>query len=131
MNQGKESGTQTRVNHPIFSAFYEWLFRGAAERYFLGSLRRDTAGKASGVVLEVDEGLGLNFPYYDPATVERVKATEPDAAMLRYARNHIKQTRVPVHRNLEGLLDGVYQPTAEHLTAMLDERHSALYCRER
>jgi hypothetical protein len=72
-------------------------------------------------VLEVGEGLGLNFPSYDPVTVERVEAAEPDAAMLCYGRNHIKQTRVPVHRKLEGLLDGVYRPTAEYLTAMLDE----------
>jgi signal transduction histidine kinase len=34
------------------------------------------------------------------------------------------ELRTPLHiiqGNLEGLLDGVYQPTAEHLTAMLDE----------
>jgi ubiquinone/menaquinone biosynthesis C-methylase UbiE len=63
----------------------------------MGPMCQDTAGKASCVVLEVGEGLGLNFPYYDPAKVERVEATEPDASMLRYARNHIKNTRVPVH----------------------------------
>ncbi len=96
MSQIKESGTQTTINHPIFSALYEWLFRGAAESYFLGPLRQETAGKASGVVLEVGAGNGLNFPYYDPAKVERVEATEPDADMLRYARNHIKQAPVPV-----------------------------------
>jgi ubiquinone/menaquinone biosynthesis C-methylase UbiE len=97
MSQVKESSTQTTINHPIFSALYEWLFRGAAESYFLGPLRQDTAGKASGVVLEVGAGNGLNFPYYDPAKVERVEATEPDVAMLGYALNHIKQARVPVH----------------------------------
>jgi ubiquinone/menaquinone biosynthesis C-methylase UbiE len=97
MSQAKESSTQTTINHPIFSALYERLFRGAAESYFMGPLRKDTAGKASGVVLEVGAGNGLNFPYYDPAKVERVEATEPDAAMLGYARNHIKQARVPVH----------------------------------
>ncbi len=49
VHQGKESDTQTRVNHPNFSALYEWLVRGAAERYFLGFLRLETASKASGV----------------------------------------------------------------------------------
>jgi ubiquinone/menaquinone biosynthesis C-methylase UbiE len=97
MSQVKENGPQSRVNHPIFSALYEALFRGVAESHFMGPLRQHTAGKASGVVLEIGEGLGLNFPYYDPARVERVEATEPDAAMLRYARNHLKQARVPVH----------------------------------
>ncbi len=93
----KQSGAQSRVNHPIFSALYEVLFRGIAESYFMGPLRQETVGKASGVVLEVGVGNGLNFPYYDPVRVERVEATEPDAAMLRYARNHLKQARVPVH----------------------------------
>lgn len=97
MSQVKESSTQKAINHPIFSALYERLFRGAAESNFMGPLRQDTAGKASGVVLEVGAGNGLNFPYYDSAKVERVQATEPDIAMLGYARNHIKQARVPVH----------------------------------
>lgn len=97
MSQVKDSDTQTTINHSIFSTLYELLFRGLAESYFMGPLRQDTAGKASGVVLEVGAGNGLNFPYYDPAKVERVEATEPDATMLRYARNHIKNARVPVH----------------------------------
>jgi len=107
MSQVKDSSTQKTINHPIFSALYEWLFRGVAESYFMGPLRQDTAGKASGVVLEVGAGNGLNFPYYDPAKVVRVEATEPDAAMLGYARNHIKQARVPVH---------LTQAAAENLT---------------
>ena len=97
MSQIKGSDPQTTIDHPIFSALYEVLFRGAAESYFLEPLRQHTAGKASGVVLEIGTGNGLNFPYYDPAKVERVEATEPDAAMLRYARNHLKRARVPVH----------------------------------
>jgi len=97
MSQVKDSDTQTTISHPIFSTLYELLFRGLAESYFMGPLRQDTAGKASGVVLEVGAGNGLNFPYYDPTKVERVEATEPDATMLRYARNHIENARVPVH----------------------------------
>ena len=97
MSQIKQSGPQTRINHPIFSALYDALLRGAAESHFMGPLRQRTTGKASGVVLEIGTGNGLNFPYYDPAKVERVEATEPDAAMLRYARTHLKQARVPVH----------------------------------
>jgi len=97
MSQGKVSGIQKTISHPIFSTLYEWLFRGLAESNVMGPLRWDTAGKASGIVLEVGAGNGLNFPYYDPARVERVEATEPDATMLRYARNHIKDALVPVH----------------------------------
>jgi SAM-dependent methyltransferase len=97
ISQVKDSNTQTTINHPIFSTLYVLLFRGLAESYFMGPMRQDTAGKASGVVLEVGAGNGLNFPYYDPAKVERVEATEPDVTMLRNARNHIKNARVPVH----------------------------------
>lgn len=96
MSQVKEYDPHSRVNHPIFSALYEVLFRGVAESHFMGPLRRQTAGKASGIVLEVGAGNGLNFPYYDPARVERVEATEPDAAMLRYARTHLGRARIPV-----------------------------------
>lgn len=97
MTQDMRSKSQTEINHPIFSTIYELLFRGLAESYFMGELRRDTAGKATGVVLEVGAGNGLNFPYYEPAQVERVEATEPDAAMLRYARNHLDKARVPIN----------------------------------
>ena len=97
MSQVKESTGPKSINHPIFSTLYALLFRGLAESYFMEPLRQETAGRASGVVLEVGAGNGLNFPYYDPAKVERVEATEPDVTMMRYARNHIKKGRVPVH----------------------------------
>jgi hypothetical protein len=53
MSQVKQSGPQTRINHPIFSALYEALFRGVAENHFMGPLRQHTTGKTSGVVLPV------------------------------------------------------------------------------
>ena len=48
------------------------------------------------MTLEVGAGGGPNFAYYDPALVERVEATEPDANMLRYAREQAAQARVPI-----------------------------------
>lgn len=95
----KEGGREV-VSHPLFSTLFHWLFRGLPERHFMGPLRRETAGKAAGIVLEVGAGNGLNFPYYDPSRVERVEATEPDAVMLRYARTHLRGARVPVHLTL-------------------------------
>ena len=41
--------------------------------------------RASGIVLEVGAGLGLNLPYYGPR-VERVLALEPSPELLRKAR---------------------------------------------
>jgi ubiquinone/menaquinone biosynthesis C-methylase UbiE len=47
-------------------------------------------------VVEVGAGTGLNFSCYDPARVERVEATEPDSAMLAYAREQISRAKVPL-----------------------------------
>jgi ubiquinone/menaquinone biosynthesis C-methylase UbiE len=46
--------------------------------------------------LEVGAGTGLNFPFYRPAEVERVDAVDPDTAMLRSARRHLEQAKVPI-----------------------------------
>ena len=59
-------------------------------------LREETAGRASGLVLEIGAGNGLNFPFYDPQKVERVEAIEPDSTMLRYARQRIEKAKVPI-----------------------------------
>lgn len=59
-------------------------------------LRKETAGQAYGLVLEVGAGNGLNFAFYDPAKVERVEAIEPDTLMLRYARQRLQAAPVPI-----------------------------------
>lgn len=62
----------------------------------MGPLRREVIEQASGRVLEIGAGNGLNFALYDPARVEHVTATEPDSAMLEYARQRTAGARVPV-----------------------------------
>jgi ubiquinone/menaquinone biosynthesis C-methylase UbiE len=59
-------------------------------------LRKEIIGQASGIVLEIGAGNGLNFAYYDPEQVERLDAIEPDTAMLRYARERAAGAPVPV-----------------------------------
>lgn len=85
-----------RVQYPRFAAFYEWFTRLRPVRSMTDPLRRETAGKAYGLVLEVGAGTGLNFPLYQPGQVERVEAVEPDAAMLRYASRRLATARVPI-----------------------------------
>jgi ubiquinone/menaquinone biosynthesis C-methylase UbiE len=58
--------------------------------------RREVAGLARGVVLELGSGSGLNFALYPPGQVERVEAIEPDATMLRYAEPRRAAAPVPV-----------------------------------
>jgi ubiquinone/menaquinone biosynthesis C-methylase UbiE len=59
-------------------------------------LRKEIVGLAKGLVLEVGAGNGLNFACYKPEYVERVEATEPDSAMLGYARSRAQTAPVPV-----------------------------------
>ncbi len=84
--------TPTRVYYPRFAAFYEWFSRRGPLRCMTDPLRRETAGQAYGLVLEVGAGTGLNFPFYLP---ERVEAVEADAAMLRYADCRLATTYAP------------------------------------
>jgi ubiquinone/menaquinone biosynthesis C-methylase UbiE len=84
------------TNHLVFARVYELLSRGAAESSFMEPLRRETAGQAYGVVLEVGAGTGLNFSFYNPEKVERLEAIEPDTAMLRYARQRMATAGVPI-----------------------------------
>ncbi len=97
MSQATSPNKPQTTNHKIFARMYERLSRGVSESSFMEPLRAETAGQASGLVLEVGAGNGLNFSFYDPQKVERVEAIEPDTAMLRYAQQRIEQARVPIH----------------------------------
>ncbi len=84
------------TSHNFFARTYELFNGGLAESSFMVPLRREMVGKASGLVLEIGAGTGLNFSYYRPGLVERVEAIEPDTAMLRYARERLKTAQVPL-----------------------------------
>lgn len=51
---------------------------------------------ASGRVLEVGFGSGLNLPYYDSARIEHLWALEPSEQMLNLARPSLEQAPFPV-----------------------------------
>lgn len=51
---------------------------------------------ASGVVLEIGIGPGLNLPLYDPARVERVIGVDPGASFLRIGSARHATSRVPL-----------------------------------
>ena len=85
-----------RVDHPGFSRLFEWLAGSGLGRRSFEPLRRKTAGRASGVTLEVGAGGGYNFAYYDPTQIERVEAVEPDATMRGYARTRAARAAVPI-----------------------------------
>src|SRR5438876_4714834 len=91
-----EPEAPSQIFHPRFAAFYERYGLLASERRLTDPPRQETAGQAYGAVLEVGAGSGLNFSWYHPERVERVEAIEPDAAMLAYARERVRQAAVPI-----------------------------------
>jgi ubiquinone/menaquinone biosynthesis C-methylase UbiE len=58
--------------------------------------RSRLASQASGVVLEIGFGSGLNLPFYDPARVAKLYALEPHEGMLKRARDAIAHAAFPV-----------------------------------
>ena len=65
----------------LFALTYNRLM-ASGEKAGLAEIRAKLLAQASGNVLEVGAGTGLNLPYY-PGTVSMLTATEPDASMLR------------------------------------------------
>jgi ubiquinone/menaquinone biosynthesis C-methylase UbiE len=63
--------------------------------------RQKVVPRASGLVLEVGLGSGLNLPLYDPARVTKVYGLEPSPAMRRMAAAAIESAAVDVE-----LIDG-------------------------
>lgn len=70
-------------------------FMAAIERAGLASARAELLAAASGRVLEIGAGTGLNLPHY-PASVTDVIETEPDAAMSRRLERAAARTSLSV-----------------------------------
>ena len=66
--------------------------------------REKVVPQASGVVLEIGIGPGLNLPLYDPARVTRVIGVDPIAQFLDLGRERRRHSPVP--------LEGMRAPTA-------------------
>lgn len=66
------------------------------EKLFLTQKRRTLLKHASGYVLDIGSGTGVNFPFFNPETTD-VYAIEPDKAM----REKAKQKPVPDYIHIE------------------------------
>ncbi len=58
--------------------------------------RRKIVPLASGDVLEIGFGSGLNLPHYDPTAVRKLWALEPSAEMWSLAQDAIRASAMPV-----------------------------------
>ncbi len=100
MSRQPETTTPTQngyTSHRFFANYYERTSRSGGEERFMKPLRKEVAGLARGRVLEIGAGNGLNFAFYLPDMADRVEATEPDSAMLEYARERAKVAPVPIN----------------------------------
>ncbi len=77
----------------VYAALYDAVM-ARAERGLLHRRRVETAGAATGQVLEIGAGTGANIPFY--VSADAVCATDPDPAMLRRARRRLEHASVPV-----------------------------------
>ena len=71
------------------------------DRPFVARYRRELLAHASGNILEIGFGTGLNLPYY-PAHVRKVTTGDPNVGMYRRARRRIKQAGIEVDRQVLG-----------------------------
>jgi ubiquinone/menaquinone biosynthesis C-methylase UbiE len=78
----------------VLALLYDRL-GAASERAGMREERRRLLQEATGDVLEIGAGTGLNLPLYPP-TVTRIVAAEPDPHMTRRLRRKAAQATVPV-----------------------------------
>ncbi|WP_066318778.1 class I SAM-dependent methyltransferase [Bacillus sp. FJAT-29814] len=76
-----------------FAKWYDF-FMGPLERNKFKSIRKELLSQATGTVLEIGAGTGINFPLY--GTVEKVTAIEPSPYMIKSSQSRREQAVVPI-----------------------------------
>ena len=70
-------------------------------REFVAKHRRDLLVGASGRILEIGFGTGLNVPHYPP-DVRKLTAVDPNVGMHRRAEKRVRQRGIEVDRRIVG-----------------------------
>jgi ubiquinone/menaquinone biosynthesis C-methylase UbiE len=81
------------AGHPIFASIYDGLMK-RVESGGMGERREELLAAASGRVLELGAGTGVNAQYY-PASVSALVLTEPDPHMARRLRARLEEEPPP------------------------------------
>jgi ubiquinone/menaquinone biosynthesis C-methylase UbiE len=87
----------------LFSTWYD-TFMGPLEQRSFKKIRINLLSKASGKVLELGSGTGINFPLYH--SIESVTAIEPSAYMIERSLQKKQKSMIPieiVHASAERL----------------------------
>src|SRR5947209_20566376 len=91
---GDDMGFYSQVIVPLLCDF-------GLDRPFVARYRRELLAHASGNILEIGFGTGLNLPYYPPH-VCKLTTVDPNVGMYRRARRRIKQAGVEVDQRVIG-----------------------------
>ncbi|AQQ52638.1 class I SAM-dependent methyltransferase [Planococcus lenghuensis] len=78
----------------LFTNVYDPIMKPLETGGF-GAIRENLLREATGRVLEIGAGTGVNFPYYD-AAVEAVDAIEPDDDMRNQSHERVREATVPI-----------------------------------
>src|SRR6266542_2335310 len=92
MNREATVGFYSQV---IFPRLCELLLN----RPFVARHRRELLAHASGNVLEIGFGTGLNLPHY-PAQVRKITTVDPNVGMHRLAQRRVKKTGIEVDQRV-------------------------------
>ncbi|MEH7355644.1 class I SAM-dependent methyltransferase [Neobacillus drentensis] len=77
----------------IFAKSYDFFMRPLEKKKF-NQIRKELLANATGSVLELGSGTGVNFSFYE--TAERVTAVEPSMHMIEHSIPKQKQSLVPI-----------------------------------
>ena len=77
----------------LFANWYDFFMNPLEKRKFQ-EIRRDIISKATGNVLEIGSGTGVNFPLYRGS--ENVTAIEPSPHMIELSKAKLSQSAVPI-----------------------------------
>nr|WP_084374868.1 class I SAM-dependent methyltransferase [Neobacillus soli] len=77
----------------LFAKWYDFFMSPLEKRKF-NRIRKELLSKATGNVLELGAGTGINFPFYEG--VEKVIAIEPNQHMIERSLSKLKQSVVPI-----------------------------------
>jgi ubiquinone/menaquinone biosynthesis C-methylase UbiE len=76
-----------------FANWYDFFMTPLEKNKFKG-IRKELLSQATGTVLEVGAGTGINFPLY--GSVEKVVAIEPSPFMIERSHSKREQSAVPI-----------------------------------
>jgi ubiquinone/menaquinone biosynthesis C-methylase UbiE len=93
-----------QIEHPLFARFFH-RFCGRDHGNGEQDLRREMLAGATGRVVEVGAGNGINFAHYPPSVTE-VIAVEPEPYLRRQAEKAAQDAPVPV-RVVTGVADAL------------------------